>query len=273
MNASGLLDLTRQCAVVTGGVGGLGRATATVLATQGASVVLLDRDAAHSQEVADEIATQNPGTSIIGLGVDLCNADSVKSVFEDDRLSEVNILVNSAGVREIAPAERLSPGEWDKAVDVNLNGTFYSIHHAIEPLKRAGGGSIVNIASVAGLIAMADRPAYSATKHAVIGLTKNLAHDLGRYGIRVNAIAPGTVRTPMTEAYYDNADFLHSMDTMVPLNREGTAEDIALTTLFLVSPLARFVTGTVLPVDGGWLAQKNYMPDRPSSAYSGTNSR
>lgn len=268
VSASDLLSLEGQRAVVTGGAGGLGRAIATALALHGASVIILDRDAAQPEKVASDIAAGHDGATVIGVGVDVADAESVRSVFEDDRLSEIDVLVNSAGVREIAPAEELSPVDWRNVVDINLNGTFYSIRYAIEPLKRAGGGSIINIASVAGLIAMANRPAYTATKHAIVGLTRNLAHDLGKYGIRVNAIAPGTIRTPMTESYYDDADFVRSLDLMVPLNREGTADDIARAALFFSSPLSQFVSGAILPVDGGWLAQKNYMPGGASSAYS-----
>jgi NAD(P)-dependent dehydrogenase (short-subunit alcohol dehydrogenase family) len=176
--------------------------------------------------------------------------------------------VNAAGIREISPAESLEPSDWAKVVDVNLNGTFYAIRYAIDALKNSKNGAIVNIASVAGVIAMANRPAYSATKHAIVGLTKNLAHDLGVYGIRVNAVAPGTVRTPMTESYYSDAEFLRSMAIMVPLNREGTAADVANTVLYLASPLSAFISGVVLPVDGGWLAQKNYMPGGASTAYA-----
>jgi NAD(P)-dependent dehydrogenase (short-subunit alcohol dehydrogenase family) len=268
-NLSDLLSLTGQRAVVTGGAGGLGRAIATTLAAHGATVVILDKDAAGAEKAASDIEARFDGVTGVGLGIDVADAESVSRTFDDERLSVIDILVNSAGVREIAPAEELSPSDWENVVDINLNGTFYCIRYAIEPLKRAAGGSIVNIASVAGLIAMANRPAYSATKHAIVGLTRNLAHDLGKYGIRVNAIAPGTIRTPMTESYYGDPDFVRSLQQIVPLNREGTVDDIARAALFFSSPLSQFVSGAILPVDGGWLAQKNYMAGGASAAYLG----
>jgi NAD(P)-dependent dehydrogenase (short-subunit alcohol dehydrogenase family) len=268
MSNQNLLSLEGLNAVVTGGAGGIGREVATVLAGQGASIVLLDRAPADPERAAVELAKELGGAVISGVAVDISDAESVRAAYTHNSLKKIDILVTAAGIREISPAESLDPVEWAKVVDVNLNGTFYAIRYAIEALKKSDHPAIVNIASVAGLIAMANRPAYSATKHAIVGLTKNLAHDLGQYGIRVNAVAPGTVRTPMTESYYSDEDFLRSMDIMVPLDRLGTATDVANTVLYLASPLAAFISGVVLPVDGGWLAQKNYMPGGGSSAYT-----
>jgi NAD(P)-dependent dehydrogenase (short-subunit alcohol dehydrogenase family) len=272
MSKQDLLSLDGRNAVVTGGAGGIGREVAIVLASQGASVVLLDRAQANPGKAAAALVAEIGGVRITGLSVDISDAESVREVYANEALAKVDILVNAAGIREIAPAESLDPTEWANVVNVNLNGTFYAIRYAIEALKKSDNAAIVNIASVAGVIAMANRPAYSATKHAIVGLTKNLAHDLGPHGIRVNAVAPGTVRTPMTESYYSDAEFLRSMEIMVPLNREGTARDVANTVLYLASPLSAFVSGVVLPVDGGWLAQKNYMPGGASSAYINASS-
>jgi len=260
-----------QVVAITGGAGGLGRVIGETLAALGADLVLLDREGSGVVEVAQEIGLQFPDRSCTGLTVDITEPSSVETVFSHDALAEIDLLINSAGIREIAPAEELSPEEWTRVVDVNLNGTFFSIRYALNALKRRKG-AILNIASVAGLIAMENRPAYSATKHAIVGLTKNLAHDLGKYSIRVNAIAPGTVKTPMTEAYYSDAEFLKAMETVVPLKQEGRADDIARAVVFLGSELARFVSGTVLPVDGGWLAQKNYVPGGTSMAYQSPSS-
>lgn len=267
MSNTNPLSLEGRNAVVTGGAGGIGREVAAVLARQGASVVLLDRAQADPAKAAAELASEVDGAVFVGVPVDIADADSVREAYQLEVLEEVDILVNTAGIREISPAEELDPADWANVVNVNLNGTFYAIRYAIEALKKSGSGAVVNVASVAGVVAMANRPAYSATKHAIVGLTKNLAHDLGKYGIRVNAVAPGTVRTPMTESYYSDEEFLRSMEIMVPLNREGTASDVANTVLYLASPLSAFINGVVLPVDGGWLAQKNYMPGGSSAAY------
>jgi NAD(P)-dependent dehydrogenase (short-subunit alcohol dehydrogenase family) len=140
---------------------------------------------------------------------------------------------------------------------VNLNGVFYCSREAARRMTDKGG-SILNIASVAGLLGIPHRPAYTATKHAVIGLTRNLAIDLAPHRIRVNAVSPGTVRTPLTEPYYADPQFITSLEQVTPLGSAGTVEDVANALVFLASPYASYLTGIVLPVDGGWSSTKSY---------------
>jgi NAD(P)-dependent dehydrogenase (short-subunit alcohol dehydrogenase family) len=262
-----LLSQQDRVAVVTGAAGGIGHAVAVRLLAAGAHVHLLDRDPDALAEVVAQLGERHPGR-VAGASVDVSSAASVADAFS--RLpARIDVLVNAAGIREIEPAETLDPHVWERVVAVNLNGPFFCVQQAIPRMRAAGGGAIVNVASVAAVVGMANRPAYTASKHGLVGLTKNLAHDLGPDRIRVNAIAPGTVRTPMTEAYYSDPEFLRQVEGVVPLGfANGTAGDVADTVLYLCSDLSRFVSGVVLPVDGGWLAEKNYAPAGGGSAYA-----
>ena len=142
---------------------------------------------------------------------------------------------------------------------MNLSGTFYVCQAAARRMRDFGGGSIVNIASVGGLIGLSHRPAYTAAKHGVVGLTKTLARDLAADGIRVNAICPGMIRTPLTEQYFGDGSFERSLATTVPQGRYGEASDVANAALYLAGDLGSYVNGTTLTVDGGWLAEKSFV--------------
>ncbi|MHA6631095.1 SDR family NAD(P)-dependent oxidoreductase [Pseudonocardia sichuanensis] len=252
--ASRLLDFTGDLVVVTGIASGLGSAIAHAFTALGARVVGIDRD---------------PGKEFDTVRADLADATAVAHAFTmiDARHGAPRVLVNNAGVREVSTVVDLEPGEWDRVVGVNLNGVYYCAREAALRMRKNGGGAIVNMSSVAGLIGVTHRPAYTATKHAVLGLTKNLAVDLAHYGIRVNAVAPGTVRTPLTEHYYADDEFLAEFETVVPLGATGTPDDVANACLFLASPLAAYITGVVLPVDGGWSTSKSYSY-KATSAYT-----
>ncbi len=266
-----LIALTGKTAAVTGAASGLGRGIAALLARQGASVVALDRDDASETLAALAVAD---GQRHSAVRVDVGDAVDVERAFEEvDRQHDgVDILVNCAGIREVHSILDLDPALWQRVVDVNLTGPFLCGRQAARRMARRGrGGAIVNITSVAGLVGMTHRPAYSATKHGLIGLTRNMARDLAEHSIRVNAVAPGTVRTPLTEPYYHDEAFLDGVKGMVPLGFEGSPEDVARAVLFFVSDLTPWVTGTVLPVDGGWLAERNYAPPG-ATAYTSASS-
>jgi NAD(P)-dependent dehydrogenase (short-subunit alcohol dehydrogenase family) len=156
--------------------------------------------------------------------------------------------------------------EWDNVIAVNLSGTFYCCQAAARHMRESGRGAIVNIASVGGLIGLARRPAYTASKHGVVGLTKSLARDLGPAGIRVNAICPGLVRTPLTEQYFAEAAFEAGLETVVPQGRVGTAGDVADAALYLASDQSGYVNGVALTVDGGWLAEKSFAAGEAAAA-------
>lgn len=258
--------LQGKIAAVTGCAGGLGMGIARVLARQGATVVAMDLTSEKVGEACDELRSAG-STSVEGIAIDVSSAASVAQAFSTLRakLGGLDILVNNAGVREIRSAFDLPPEEWDRVLATNLSGPFYCSQQAGLLMRERGGGSIINIASVAGLTAITHRPAYTAAKHGLIGLTKNLARDFAGAGIRVNAVAPGLIRTPMTMAYFDDPEFRKGLSSSVPLQVVGTAEHVANAVLYLASDMSDFVTGIVIPVDGGWLAEKNFGASSSSS--------
>lgn len=255
LNLQQALDFSTKLVVVTGINGGLGDAIAAAFSAAGASVVGIDREA------------DNPHYPV--FVADICRATEVAAAFTEieNRHGVPDILINNAGIREVKTILDLKPAEWDRVVGVNLNGLYYCSREAALRMKTHGGGCILNTASVAGQLGITHRPAYVATKHAVIGLTKNLAVDLAPFGIRVNAVAPGTVRTPLTEPYYTDPDFLADLEAVVPLGGRGGPVDVASAFVYLASPMAAYVTGTTLVVDGGWSSSKSFSYGS-SSAYN-----
>ncbi|MGA0595212.1 SDR family NAD(P)-dependent oxidoreductase [Enterovirga sp. CN4-39] len=258
--------LQGKIAAVTGSAGGLGMGIARVLAEHGAVVVAMDLTSDKVEAACGELRSGG-AAHVEGVVVDVSSASSVADAFSalKERLGGLDILVNNAGIREIETAFDLAPDEWNRVIGVNLSGPFYCSQQAGLLMRARGGGSIINIASVAGVMGITHRPAYTAAKHGLIGLTRNLARDFAAAGIRVNAVAPGLIRTPMTQAYFDDPDFREGLSGSVPLQIVGTETDVANAALFLASDLARFVTGIVLPVDGGWLAEKNFGVSASSS--------
>lgn len=228
--------------LVTGAASGIGLAIAERFAREGARVLGLDR----SGDVAFHADVRSPAD--VERAVARLAADE----------GRLDVLVNSAGVREIGDVYTMSTDEWDNVIAVNLSGTFYCCQAAARRMRESGGGAIVNISSVGGLIGLARRPAYTAAKHGVIGLTKSLARDLGPDGIRVNAICPGMIRTPLTEQYFGEPAFEEGLRTVVPQGRVGVPDDVADAALYLASDQSAYVSGIALTVDGGWLAEKSF---------------
>lgn len=266
-----MLALNGKVAIVTGAASGLGQGIAQVLARHGASVMALDRDDATDAVKEFDAASGQKHSAVVA---DVSEVDDVARAFTeiDKQHDHIDVLVNCAGIREINSILDLDPAMWQRVIAVNLSGPFYCAQQAGRRMADRGtGGSIINITSVAGFVAMTHRPAYSSSKHGLIGLTKNLARDLAPHKIRVNAVAPGTVRTPLTEAYYHDDAFLAGVEGMVPLGFEGHPEDVGRAVLFFASDLSPWVTGTVLPVDGGWLAERNYAPPGASSYTSSSS--
>jgi NAD(P)-dependent dehydrogenase (short-subunit alcohol dehydrogenase family) len=237
--------MTNRVAVVTGAAQGIGRRTAEVLAAEGYDLALFDR-----APLPD--AFQG----------DVCDKADVDRFAEAtlDRYGRVDVLVNNAGIAEIGPAEDLPVDRWRQVLEVNLTGPFLlSQAFGLHMLAR-GEGSIVNIASVAGLRGIADRAAYNASKHGLVGLTRTLAVEWGGRGVRANAVCPGWVKTEMDVASQASGAYGDTDITdHVPMGRFAAPDDIAQAVLFLADPArSGFVNGTALSVDGGWYADGSW---------------
>ncbi len=246
-------------ALVSGAASGIGEQVARELAAEGAVVAVADRDSAGARRVADAISSA--GGRVHAFDLDVGDAKSV-SAFVDSaqrRLGRLDVLVNSAGVREIVPVLDLSLEEWTRVMTVNVTGTFLcSQAFARAVVAAKGRAAIVNLASTLGVTASPNRAAYTASKHAVVGLTKEMAMELGAMGIRVNAVGPGVIRTPLTERYFQEPEQSQRIKDIHALGRWGEPDEVAKAILFLASADASFCTGTTLLVDGGWTAGKTF---------------
>jgi NAD(P)-dependent dehydrogenase (short-subunit alcohol dehydrogenase family) len=246
------LSLQGKVAVVTGSAGGIGQATALLLAEGGTTVVLLDRTAEGNDNT---LALMDRGATAVALGVDVSDAEAVDGAFAhiESTLGPVTLLVTSAAV--LSPnvsAEHASMDDLDKALAVNVRGTFNCARAAFRHMRKAGGGSIVTLASQAALLSLPSQSVYTATKGAVVALTRSLAIDWAEYGIRVNSVAPTFTATPMTKQMLENPAVAEKVLSRIPLGRVAEPRDIAQAIRFLLSEDARMITGHTLPVDGGW---------------------
>ncbi len=251
------MRFTDQGVLVTGAASGIGETVAHGFAREGASLAVADRDAKGAERVAE--AVRRAGGRAHAFEVDVTDPKGVAAFVEaaGRRLGRLDVLVNSAGVREIAPVLELSLEEWNRVMGVNITGTFLcSQAFARAVLGKGGKGAIVNLASTLGVVAAPNRAAYTASKHAVVGLTKEMAMELADKGIRVNAVGPGVIRTPLTERYFQDAESAQRIKDLHSLGRWGEPEEVAKAILFLASEEASFCVGTILIVDGGWTAGK-----------------
>jgi NAD(P)-dependent dehydrogenase (short-subunit alcohol dehydrogenase family) len=248
---SGLVD---KVAVVTGGGSGIGEACARLLARRGAVVAVLDVEGAAAESVARS-ALQDGGRAH-PYRVDVTDSAAVDDAFATvvEDLGGVHVLVNNAGVAlPMTALADLDDEDWRRVMSVNLDGVFYCLRAAVRVMRAAGAGSVVNMSSVLGAVGRQDSAAYVATKHAVVGLTRGAAIDHGADGIRVNAVGPGFVRTPLLESRHTE-DGLTALASGWPLRRVGSPEEIAEVVAWLAGDAASYVTGAYIPVDGGYLA-------------------
>ncbi len=245
--------------LVTGAASGIGEKVAHAMAREGAVVAVADRNAEGAARVAEAVAKS--GGRAHAFALDVADADAVAGFVAEAsrRLGRLDVLVNAAGVREIVSVLELSVAEWQRVIGINLTGTFLcSQAFARAVIARGGKGAIVNIASTLGVVAAPNRAAYTASKHAVVGLTKEMALELGDKGIRVNAVGPGVIRTAMTERYFDDPAALQRIRDLHAMRRWGEPDEVASAILFLASEEASFCTGSLLIVDGGWTAGKAF---------------
>jgi NAD(P)-dependent dehydrogenase (short-subunit alcohol dehydrogenase family) len=244
-----LLD---QVAVVTGAGRGIGRGCALALAEAGADVVAIARTRGDVESVAEEV--EGLGRSARAVVCDVTNARRLERVMRS--LDRVDVLVNGAGTNIPEPFLDVAESALDTLLAVNVKGTFLAAQAAARRMVAIGqGGTIVNLSSQMGHVGAANRSVYCATKHAVEGLTKALAVELAPHGIRVNAVAPTFIETPMTAPFLADEEFRAEVEDRIPLGRVGSVSDVVGAVVFLASPAAGLVTGTSLLVDGGWTAQ------------------
>lgn len=245
-----MIPFENQIAIVTGAGRGIGEAIAKRLADGGAKVACVSRSESNSAKVAEAINTVHPGAAR-AYAVDVADKKAVEEaaakIFAD--FGKVDILVNNAGITRDGLAMRMSEADWDAVIDTNLKGAFNFIQAILRPLIKQRSGRIVNIASVAGLMGNAGQANYSASKAGLIGLTKTLARELAGRGITVNAVAPGFIKTDMTEVLPEAIKT--GVIAQIPLGTFGAPEDIAAAVAFLASADAKYVTGQTLTVDGG----------------------
>lgn len=255
--------LKDKVAIVTGAGSGLGEAIAMLFARNGATVVLADLDAEGAERVRGQIE-QDGGRGRV-VKTDVSRAADAKALVDTAvrEFGRLDIAVNNAGIGgATAPVGEYPVDGWDKIIAINLSGVFYGMRHQIPAMLASGGGAIVNMASIAGKVGLANASGYTAAKHGVVGLTETAAVEYGAQGIRVNAVGPGFIRTPLLgkRAVLDSAEAsasteLQALAALHPMNRLGEPREVAELVLFLASDRASFVTGAYYNVDGGYLAQ------------------
>ena len=240
--------------LITGAASGIGQATALAFAKEGAHIALCDIQENKGIETA-KLVEKLGGTSMY-IHCNISEEEHVKSMIDTviDKWGRIDCAFNNAGIEGTPrPSHECTLQDWNKILDVNLKGTWLCMKHEIKAMLENSGGTIVNCSSIAGLVGFVDLAPYTASKHGVIGLTKTAALEYAKKNIRINAVCPGPIDTPMLERFThnDNTEF----ETTDPMGRVGQPEEIAEAVLWLSSPRSSYVTGQALAIDGGWITQ------------------
>ena len=246
-----------KVALVTGGSSGIGRATALAFARRGAKVVIADVQAEDGEATARQI--EHDGGEALFVQTDVSQPAQVESLIETivDSYGRLDFACNNAGIEgEAAPTADCTEENWDRVLSINLKGVWLCLKHEIRQMLKQGGGAIVNMSSVAGLVGSENVPAYAASKHGIVGLTRTAALEYADDGIRVNAICPGVIHTAMIERFTGgDKEVQENLAEGQPLGRMGKPKEIADAVTWLCSDSASFVTGHAMAVDGGFVAQ------------------
>jgi NAD(P)-dependent dehydrogenase (short-subunit alcohol dehydrogenase family) len=262
--------LEGKVSIITGGASGIGLATSLLFSKEGAKTVIADLDIRRGQKALNVIRSE--GGDAVTIQCDVSKSEDVEKMVNAtvEMYGRLDVLVNNAGIYFTNPVEDATEEEWDKTLAVNLKGVFLCTKHAVQAMRKHGGGAIINIASIAGMIGYRDSAAYDASKGGVIALTKSVAIDCARqgYNIRVNAICPGDIRSNpesgirshltdscLSENPEEQKRQIDGYIRQHPIGRMGLPEDIAKAALFLATDDAAFITGIAMPVDGGRVAE------------------
>ncbi|MGS4345698.1 SDR family NAD(P)-dependent oxidoreductase [Myroides odoratus] len=243
--------LADKVAIVTGGASGIGKAVVELFVKEGAKVVIADLNVDLGMQLAKTLGAQTHFVKS-NAASPTDNEALVKETLE--KFGRLDIAVNNAGVGgATAPTGEYAIEEWQKVISINLDGVFYGMRYQIPAMLKNGGGSIVNIASILGQVGFAGSPAYVAAKHGVVGLTKTAAWDYGTQNIRINAVGPGFIETPLLSSM--DAEVKHFLESQHAMQRLGTSEEVAEIIAWLASDKASFATGGYYPIEGGYLAK------------------
>ncbi len=248
--------LKDKVAIITGAGAGIGRTSALVFAREGARIVAADIDIQRARATAEEVKKETGGEAI-AVQANVTSVEEVEAMVKKavGTFGRVDVLMNCAGIMPIMPVWETSEEVWDQVIDINLKGTFLCCKYAILEMQKTGGGSIINIASGAGITGVPGLSAYCASKAGVVLLTKSMALDCVKDNIRINCLAPGVIDTDLNRSWLnkeaDPEQALRDLEDVIPIHRMGTPEEVANTIVFLCSEKASLVNGACIPVDGG----------------------